>query len=297
MILRPVINMGVAFAVLLSTLAPLSGPAFAQSDLADEAKRKVNIAGRQRMLSQRMSKAACFILTGVDSEGHQGMLSDAYNQFVAAQDTLRFGNANIGLNAEDKPTVLISFGLVDEAWIKYAPAVEAVIAEGTTDAAQMATLNVLGLEVLGIMNSTVGDMASAYGADLEDLPMILAITIDLAGRQRMFTQKISKEFCLIDAGIDVAENTAKLAETLNFFNLTLTSLIEGFPGAIVPAPNAEILEKLGEVQSLWVEPGAILAAVAGGAPITAEARLVIAKDVELVLAAMNEAVGMYETVK
>ena len=297
MILRPVINMGVAFAVLLSTLAPLSSPAFAQSDLAVEAKRKVNLAGRQRMLSQRMSKAACFMFTGVDTEGHQGMLNDAYNQFIAAHDTLRFGNADMGLSAEAKPAVQRSFDVVDEAWAKYAPMIQTVITEGAGDAPQVAALSVSGLEVLGIMNLTVGDMAAAYGADLEDLPLILAITIDLAGRQRMFTQKMSKEFCLIDAEIDVAENSTKLAETLNVFNFTLTALIEGYPGAIIPAPNTEVLAKLEEVQSLWAEPDAILSAVAGGAVITAEDRLVIAKDVELVLAAMNEAVGMYETVK
>lgn len=79
---------------------------------------------------------------------------------------------------------------------------------------------------------------------------------------------MSKEFCLIDVGNDDEKNRANLAETLEYFNLTLTSLIGGFPGVVLPAPNAEISAKLEEVQSLWSEPSAILAAVASGAPIT-----------------------------
>ncbi|MEM8759776.1 MAG: type IV pili methyl-accepting chemotaxis transducer N-terminal domain-containing protein, partial [Pseudomonadota bacterium] len=34
-------------------------------DSAADAKRKINIAGRQRMLTQRMAKAACFAFLGV----------------------------------------------------------------------------------------------------------------------------------------------------------------------------------------------------------------------------------------
>ncbi len=113
----------------------------------------------------------------------------------------------------------------------------------------------------------------------------------------MFTQKMSKEFCLIDAGIDAEKNMANLAETLEYFNLTLNSLIGGFPGVVLAAPNAEILAKLEEVQTLWNEPSKILAAVATGAPITDAQRMVIAKDVERVLEAMNQAVMLYEFVE
>ncbi|MEE9453130.1 MAG: hypothetical protein V3V13_01940, partial [Paracoccaceae bacterium] len=43
-------------------------PAFAQNETheetAEEAKLRVNLAGRQRMLTQRMTSAACFIELG-----------------------------------------------------------------------------------------------------------------------------------------------------------------------------------------------------------------------------------------
>jgi len=294
---RYLTNAGVAFAILLSALAPFTTPALAQSDLADEAKHKVNFAGRQRMLSQRMSKAACFMLTDVDADGHRTMLTAANDLFATTHDALRFGNAELGLNAEQKPDVLAALALVDQNWMTYAPLVQEVMENGARSSSQIDVLNAAGLDVLGVMNTAVGKTAAAYGEDLEDLPLILAITIDLAGRQRMFTQKMSKEFCLIDAGIDTEKNMANLTETLEYFNLTLNSLIGGFPGVVLAAPNAEILAKLEEVQTLWNEPSETLAAVATGAPITDAQRMVIAKDVERVLEAMNQAVMLYEFVE
>lgn len=293
---RPSVNLGIAFAVFLSAVAPVASPVFAQSDLAEEAKRKVNLAGRQRMLSQRMSKAACFMFTDVDAAGHQTMLAGAQNLFATTHDGLRFGNPELGLKEETKSVVNHALGFVDDEWVIYAPSVEEVIADGIADADQLQNLNAAGLTLLGVMNTAVGKTAAAYGEDLEDLPLILAITIDLAGRQRMFTQKLSKEFCLIDAGINVEENTARLSETLEYFNLTLNSLIGGFPGVVLAAPNDDILAKLEEVQSLWAEPSSILADVAAGKRITNASREIISKDIELVLSTMNEAVGLYEFV-
>lgn len=61
MILSKNFRFSATLALIASISMPISTPAFAQGADADEAKRKVSRAGRQRMLSQRMSKAACFV--------------------------------------------------------------------------------------------------------------------------------------------------------------------------------------------------------------------------------------------
>ena len=58
-------------ALILSLALPVATPSFSQTDQAEEAKHRVNLAGRQRMLSQRMSMAACFIYVGVERDNMQ----------------------------------------------------------------------------------------------------------------------------------------------------------------------------------------------------------------------------------
>ena len=73
--------------------------------------------------------------------------------------------------------------------------------------------------------------------------------INLAGRQRMLTQKMSKEMLFILAGQDQKE---ALANTRNLFDKTLTGLIEGDAEmGLPPVSNPEIEEQLLLVQDLW----------------------------------------------
>lgn len=73
--------------------------------------------------------------------------------------------------------------------------------------------------------------------------------INLAGRQRMLTQKMSKEMLFILAGQDQSE---ALANTRNLFDKTLTGLIEGDAEmGLPPASSPEIEEQLLLFQDLW----------------------------------------------
>ena len=269
-------------------------PVSAQSDEAIEAARRVNIAGRQRMLSQRMSKAACFISIGADAENQQVVLQDAFNLFSSSHEALRFGSQTAGLTAERNQRLLDALSIVSTDWSPFSGLVESALSQGYVAAPAVARIDETGLVLLGNMNKAVNKIANAYGEELPDMPLLLSLTIDLAGRQRMFSQKAAKEFCLIDAGINVEANQESLAKTTNLFTLTLDALISGMPGMVMAAPNDEIRAKLEAVSAAWAGPKAELDQAASGAPITDAQRATIVHDMENVLTLMNEAVGMYE---
>lgn len=270
-----------------------SSPVAAQSEESIEAALRVNISGRQRMLSQRMTKAACFVQNNVSTALHDEMLRDAFALFSTSHDALRQGNSSVGLTREHSPRVLTAMELVDTRWQGFAPIVQRLIDTGDSSPADIAALDAAGLVLLNDMNAAVGRIAVTYGELLEDLPLIYSISIDAAGRQRMLSQKAAKEFCLIDSGIDVAKNQENLAYTVKIFTASLNALISGFPGMIVPAPNDEILAKLREVEAAWVIPGAVLQRAADGETITDADRQVVTTQIETVLVLMNQAVGMY----
>ena len=113
--------------------------------------------------------------------------------------------------------------------------------------------------------------------------------INLAGKQRMLTQKMSKEFFLIAKGHDVDANKASLEKTMNLFDTTLIGLIDGDDAlGLSPAPTDEILAQLEKVQSMWTPFKASLEA----GPSDASIKAVADTNVPL-LKEMNKAVGMF----
>ena len=269
-------------------------PAIAQSPEAIEAARRVNISGRQRMLSQRISKAACFLNIGVQTDGHPNQLQDAVALFETSLQALRHGDESMGLGPEQNAEIREALLKVAGDWDTFSQNFQMALSSGMVPRPALAGIDESGLHLLADMNRTVNKTASIYGDSLPDMPLILSLTIDLAGRQRMFTQKAAKEYCLIDAGVNVAENRERLAKTTQLFSLTLNALQSGMPGMVMAAPNDQIRDQLTAVAEAWAGPKAALEAAANGAEINDTGRIAIVNGIERVLVLMNEAVRMYE---
>lgn len=281
-------------AAMLTTFT-FSTPTLAQSAEVAEASLRINIAGRQRMLSQRMSKAACFAHIGVDVEAHKAMLDGAVSQFALSHKALRYGDADLGLKAEEVPATIAALALVDREWNNFSETIESIAAEKRKTRDQIAALDAAGLSLASNMNDAVFSIVSGYGDLLDDLPIIQSITIDITGRQRMLTQKAAKEFCLIEYGVDADANRANLAETITLFSDTLEALINGVPGMVNAPPNDAVLAKLNEVKAEWAAPYAMLLDISNGAQACCEQPREISAQTEKVLVLLNEAVKMYET--
>ncbi len=119
----------------------------------------------------------------------------------------------------------------------------------------------------------------------------MATAINLAGKQRMLTQKMTKELLLIANGIDADANKASLQKTAGLFERTLKGLFDGDAELGLPGTkDAAIRGQLETVQKLWADYKPVLDKVD-----TSDAGL--AKAVKLnipLLKEMNKAVKMYE---
>lgn len=291
-----VIHSALGLALAFSVNAALVVPAYAQSLSANEAKTRINIAGRERMLIQRVVKSACFSTMGIEREVYRGEMLEAQNMFEHSLLALQHGDPALGLSPEKSPEILAQLEAIAMAWDGVAGlASVAASPEGIT-ADGLYSLDAHGLSLLASTDATVQNISQTYVEELEELPLIVSVSIDIAGRQRMLSQKMAKEFCLIDAGVAPVENRANLTESIKVFNATLAGLQNGLPGMVIPAPNYDIRQKLNEVARLWVPIDTALQAVADGGEIADEERKAVVENMEAVLAAMNEAVGMYEYV-
>ncbi len=287
-----------AVALLLGAFSPVQ-TAYADSQTdgvarAEEAANRVNLAGRQRMLLQAMAKAACFISVESNAPAQQAALEAASEKFALTHEALRFGNAGMGLSAEPDPDLLEAIAVVGQNWSTYSALIDSALRNGYVSRPAMERIDEIGLVALANMNRAVNRIANTYGDLLPEMPLLLSLTIDLSGRQRMFTQRAAKEFCLIAAGIDTEANRENLGKTVQLFTLTLDALIRGMPGMVMAAPNEEIRQKLLDVKALWEQSSPILLAAAAGAEITGADLETIAREMDRVMVLMNEAVGMYE---
>ncbi|MCU7892054.1 MAG: type IV pili methyl-accepting chemotaxis transducer N-terminal domain-containing protein [Candidatus Thiodiazotropha sp. (ex Ustalcina ferruginea)] len=148
----------------------------------------------------------------------------------------------------------------------------------------MRKFNILSL-LLMIMLIITGDVLAVTASEY-------AIVINLSGRQRMLTQKMSKEMLLIANEVDVAGNRANLEKTAKLFDSTLKGLRDGNAEMGLPATEGKLLLKqLAKVSKLWDEFHDLVSPVISGGDVditkVAELNLPLLKN-------MNTAVRLYE---
>ena len=121
----------------------------------------------------------------------------------------------------------------------------------------------------------------------------LAISINLAGKQRMLSQKMTKEAFLIHLDIDKQENLKRLKESSELFNKTLTGLLKGDKSLnLVSIEDAKIQTQLKEVERLWKSFYQEIVSILSG-KAKASSYNILEKENMKLLAEMNRAVGLY----
>ena len=286
---------------LIIALVPTAIPAaFAQDNgsvPAIEAARKVNVSGRQRMLSQRMAKAACLMARDISFATTYDQLTQAYTLFQRSDAALRNGDEQLGLLAEQKPEILDALSTIDQPWVSYDGILRQTVDTGTIQEADLEILDESSRDVLKYMNIAVFKIARAYADETASVPLGLTITIDVAGRQRMLTQKAVKEACLMTVSPDPSVQADRLNETIELFDLSLKALRDGYEDVgVIAAPTREIDRKLQEVAGLWEPVKSILERAAEGQVLSDRDLSKVARMSEPLLQTMNEAVGLYEGV-
>jgi len=254
---------------------------------ANTSGKVINLAGKQRMLTQKMSKEALLVAKGIDAAGNQANLQKTAALFDKTLAGLKAGDADLGLEKTEDAGILKQLDQVAGLWANFKPLIDTV-ASGKVDAATLNRIAAGNLPLLTEMNKAVKmyekQSDSSLSADI-------AITINLAGKQRMLTQKMTKELLLVANGIAVEDNKANLAKTIALFSKTLKGLFDSDADlGLTGTKDDAIRAQLTVVQKLWNEYKAVLDKVD-----VSDAGLQAAAKINLpLLKEMNKAVGMYK---
>jgi methyl-accepting chemotaxis protein len=123
------------------------------------------------------------------------------------------------------------------------------------------------------------------------------VAINLAGRQRMLSQKMSKEALIIQAA-PTSENIEALKKTTALFERTLAGLMDGDKEVnLIRTDRASIRKQLEKVGGIWKPFRAHMDTIATAKPDSSAFQTAIAhiqKNNVHLLTEMNQAVQMYE---
>lgn len=265
----------------------------AQQVEQDGASQRINLSGKLRMLSQRVTAAACYTQSGIDSEASADVLNAATKEFEDIIAGLEFGDENLGIfGAEERRKTLFGLGKLNEIWMPVNGLAHAV-GDGNGSMDDVTSMAEQAAPLLEMAQTLVTEISGQYSNPAEII-QANAMRIDIAGRQRMLAQRMSKNVCLISAGINVEAATEELRGAAEIFETSLMALRNGMAAAgIQPPPNDEISDQLGEVAAIWGEVKPIVTMTLNGQMPDAEQLSLMFHRANALTGAMNTAVGMY----
>ena len=226
----------------VTTVATAEGAPAAVAQTKQQSGVVINLAGKQRMLTQKMSKEAFFIAKGIDAEANTENLKKTAALFDKTLKGLVDGDSSLNLPKTENKEILAQLQKVADLWAPFKANIDKV-AEGKADKATLEAIANENVPLLKNMNAAVQMYAKASGSKLDPA---MAKKINVAGRQRMLTQKMTKELLLIANGINADANKENIKKTAALFDTTLNDLIAN-------CKNADIKAQFEVVKKTWGE--------------------------------------------
>ncbi len=242
----------------------------------------INLAGKQRMLIQKMSKEACFVALGVTPEDNRKRLRADIRLFEETLQGLKKGSRRLRLVPTRDPRILKQIAVVERMWKDFKP----LLLEAGGPRTDIAVVGIAkrNMPLLKEMNRVV----QLYERRASRKASAISHKVNLAGRQRMLTQKMTKEACFIALGIEPDRYRAELARTAATFDRVLRGLLDGdrelgLERTFEEAPRRQLLK----VAALWKRFRPLLKG-----PYDKKVLARMSRDSLILLAEMNKAVKL-----
>ena len=236
----------------------VSSPVYAQMDLNEA----INVAGKQRMLTQRMLKN--YVMLGMgNSYGNPGQ---DLQKNIALFDQSLADLKTIKINDD----VESSLKSIEQQWLPLK-----VIMQQTPNKSKVVQLQYDLDLLLSACHKTTQIIAASSGVNSSDI-------INISGRQRMLSQRLAALYMLKVWGIQDTEFRKKLNTAMEEFTAAQTTLLDSEHN------TQEIITGLNKVKKLfkWFE-------VMGRSESGKYAPAIISKSADKILNEMNNITSMY----
>ena len=251
----------------------------------------INLAGKQRMLTQRMSKISLLISLGMESKEHQKKLETFSKLYDKTLKGLKSGDTELKLSATENADVLKQIAEVEKLWQAFYEKVKEVVANGekAKDAIDYIVKN---NEALLVSSNALVTAFDKSNTSMDYLTKFRLHVVNVAGRQRMLTQKMTKEKLLVTE-LKKSDYAVKLKKSIALFDTSLTTLIKGDKEKEISEPtNGELKAQYAKVEKHW----STLKPLYLKEKLEKKELMIIVKENPILLKEMNKAVNLAETV-
>jgi len=237
----------------------------------------INIAGKQRMLSQKISKETFFIVHRHTNDFRE--LNTAVGLFESSLKDLLYGNESKGIYAPQNERIHAKLEEVMALWLPFRVEVEA-LKKGIEEVRPDMEVLTPRIEKLLVLSDAV--VQRMVGANLSN------VHIDLSGRQRMLSQRMGLYVNRYLRSAN-AQDLLVFADAKALYNKTIKSFLDD--PAVKSSPEVYAIVK--ENNAYWEEYILYLEhVIALESEINKHMEYVYEKNVQL-LNAMDEAVWLY----
>jgi len=231
-------------------IALLIGSLYAMSD--KELAKSIDLSGKQRMLTQKMSKEAMLIKIGIDIDNSVKKLKASSALFDKTLKGLMHGDKELGLVATNNKDIQSKLKEVQKLWDPFYTKIKDIYSFNNITDTTFEYIEKNNLKLLKTMNEAVGMYAKLGSSGSSKLKM--ANDINLAGKQRMLTQKIGKDLLFYQSGLNAKKAFKSLKNSIALFDKTIIGLKKGDKELSLNGTNLpKILKQLDVANSKWKE--------------------------------------------
>lgn len=250
-------------ALALVTSVALTGPAASQ--VFDGSKARVNLANKLRTLTQQVGSASCRINAGIGVETAQAELAKAQSEFNTILNGLENGSMALGIPSPERYGVVKrSLATVKKTWSPMDQAAASLVGGSGDTRAPAQLIADANLPLLEATKILASDVSGKY-SNPNELTQADAMALNIAGRQLMLSQRITKEVCGIVSGSAELGTADDLGATLDMYDISLRALRQGMVEAGVnPPPTEAVSRELEQIDGKWQQALPTLSAIRGG---------------------------------
>jgi hypothetical protein len=254
-------------------------------------KHAINVAGRERMLTQKMTKEALLVTLGIEREKHKKALLKTSRQYDQALHAFLNGSKKLAIAKVNVPSTraFIERKLLPQ-WNAFYDNISRILQSDKKEPEALAYLISHNETLLQLSDKLVQKLKSDAGKQ-NFMEAAREQIVDIAGRQRMLTQKMTKEKLITLAAIQKEKYQKRVQQSIDQFEQTLHDLRYGNPNRMIPKPTDQtLIKQLQQVAEIWQK---LKPLYEKSHPTKDELTTIISQN-NLLLQEMDKAVMLYE---
>lgn len=214
-------------------------------------KKTINLSGKQRMLSQYMAKLTVQISLNIQKDQSIVELKKISELYAKTLKAFSVGDSDLGIKSATNAKVKEQIKVLEKEWKNFEEQIQLIISKKDKDGKALAYVLESNEKLLASSNELVARY-EASNTSANYLEKARLRVVNVAGRQRMLIEKMTKEKLLCVKSPQ--KYNSKLKSTVKLFNDSLTTIIKGDSSKQITKPsNTKIIKQLKVISKLWEE--------------------------------------------